>query len=330
MQPTSCETPRMSAEFDLIARHFTRAAKRATLGVGDDCALISVASGCELAISTDTLVSGTHFFADADAEKLGHKALAVNLSDLAAMGAVPRYATLALTLPRADEAWLEKFSRGFFKLADQFEVELIGGDTTSGPLSITITVFGEIEKGRALRRDAAKPGDEIWVTGTLGGAALALLAMRNKLQIAASTLRAVEHRLHVPMPRIEFGRALVGVAHAAIDISDGLVADLGHICERSTLTAVIERAKVPMSAGLLGVRADLRDECALAGGDDYELCFTAPESQRAVIETIAAKTGVAATCIGRMHAPGGEKMVTVSDENNRDVTPAQTGFDHFA
>lgn len=320
----------MSAEFDLIARYFTRPAAHAHLGVGDDCALISVADGCELAVSTDTLVAGTHFFADADPEKLGHKSLAVNLSDLAAMGAAPHYATLALTLPTVDAAWLEKFSRGFFALADRYEMELIGGDTTSGPLAITITVMGEIAKGRALRRDGAKEGDDVWVTGALGGAALALLSMQNKLHVAISTFRAVENRLHLPAPRVEMGRALVGVANAAIDISDGLLADLGHICSRSRLAATIERALVPMSAGLLGIRADLRDACALAGGDDYELCFTAPLANRQAIEQCSAETGVAVTRIGRMHARADTAQVTVIDENNRDVTPAKTGYTHFA
>jgi thiamine-monophosphate kinase len=320
----------MSAEFDLIARYFTRPVKRASLGVGDDCALITVSGDCELAISTDTLVAGVHFFADADPEKLGHKSLAVNLSDLAAMGALPHYATLALTLPAVDAAWLEKFSRGFFKLADRYALELIGGDTTAGPLSITITVMGEIEKGCALRRDGAKDGDDVWVTGSLGGAALALLSMQEKLPVAMSTFRAVEHRLHQPMPRVDMGRALIGTAHAAIDVSDGLVADLGHICERSHLAATIDRAAVPISAGLLGIRADLRDQCALAGGDDYELCFTASPAQRAAIESAGASTGVAVTRIGRMHARAGIALVSVIDENNRDVTPANAGFDHFA
>lgn len=320
----------MSAEFDLIARYFTRPVTRAHLGVGDDCALISVADGCELAVSTDTLVSGTHFFADADAEKLGHKSLAVNLSDLAAMGATPRYATLALTLPTVDAMWLEKFSRGFFALADRHEMELIGGDTTSGPLAITITVMGEIAKGRALRRDAAKEGDDVWVTGSLGGAALALLSMQNKLPVAVSTFRAVEDRLHLPQPRVEMGRALVGVAHAAIDVSDGLIADLGHLCARSQLAATIERALVPMSAGLLGIRADLRDACALAGGDDYELCFTVPPANRQTIEKLGAEIGVAVTRIGHMHARAEGALVTVIDENKRDVTPAKTGYTHFA
>jgi thiamine-monophosphate kinase len=209
-----------------------------------------------------------------------------------------------------------------------YDVELIGGDTTSGPLSMTLTVFGEIEAGRALRRDAAKEGDDIWVSGALGGAALALMSMQNKLQVAISTFRAVEDRLHKPAPRVALGQALLGVAHAAIDVSDGLVADLAHICERSNLAAAIERAAVPLCAGLLGVRADLRDACALAGGDDYELCFTAPPAARATVESAAQTCGTAVTRIGKMIASE-KHTVTVIDENGRDVTPVDIGFDHF-
>jgi thiamine-monophosphate kinase len=319
----------MVAEFDLIARFFTKPTTHAALGIGDDCALLRLAAGSEFAVSTDTLVEGTHFFRDADAEKLGHKSLAVNLSDLAAMGATPRYAMLALTLPETSVDWLEKFSRGFFALADRHAVELIGGDTTRGPLSITITVFGEVAQGRALRRDAARADDDVWVTGALGGAALALAAIEERIPVAISTLRAVEGRLHTPEPRVAIGQALLGVAHAAIDVSDGLIADLTHIAERSQLAATIARASVPMSAGLLGVRADLRDACALAGGDDYELCFTAAQSQRAAIEKIAETTGVAVTRIGHMHARGEGALVKVLDERGADVTPSRTGYKHF-
>jgi thiamine-monophosphate kinase len=303
------------------------------LGIGDDCALIKVATGCELAISTDTLVEGVHFFAGANAEKLGHKSLAVNLSDLAAMGATPRYVILALTLPTIDAEWLAAFSRGFFALADEFDVELIGGDTTRGPLSITLTIMGEVEAGRALRRDGAMVGDDIWVSGTLGGAALALTHMQNKIQLQPHIFLRVEDRLHRPSPRIALGKTLLGAASAAIDISDGLVADLGHICERSKLSAVIERDLLPLASSLMSVRADLREglinECALSGGDDYELCFTAPVAARAAIEIAGAKCGVAVTQIGSMKILDQNRLVKVIDGSGQDVSPKKSGFDHF-
>ncbi|HEX9391830.1 MAG TPA: thiamine-phosphate kinase [Usitatibacteraceae bacterium] len=324
----------MTPEFSLIERFFTRPAAtpgRALLGIGDDCALIRATAGEALAISTDTLVAGTHFFADADAGKLGHKALAVNLSDLAAMGATPRYVTLALTLPHIDEVWLAAFSRGFFALADVWQVELIGGDTTRGPLSMTLTVLGAVEAGRALRRDGAKAGDEVWVSGTLGGAALALLHLQAKIVLAPRPLAVAEERLHRPLPRTQLGQDLLGIATAAIDISDGLLADLGHICERSRLAASIERAAIPMSPALLGVRADLRDACVLAGGDDYELCFTAPAAQRTRIEALAGTLALSLTRIGVMQAPdGGKALVRVFDEKRHEVTPAAVGYDQFA
>jgi thiamine-monophosphate kinase len=320
----------VTPEFDLIQRYFTRPTSRVAIGIGDDCALLDVTAGKSLAVSTDTLVSGVHFFADASPEKLGHKALAANLSDLAAMGAHPRYVTLALTLPAIDHNWLRDFARGFFALADTHGVELIGGDTTRGPLSITLTVLGEVDQAHALRRDRARPGDDIWVTGSLGGAALALQHIQGKLTLPGKVFSSVEDRLHRPTPRIAVGTALCGIAHAAIDVSDGLLADLGHICERSNLSATIARDRIPMSAGLLGVRADLRDACALAGGDDYELCFTAPVAAREQIEAIGQAYGVAVTRIGNMLVAKGECRVTVTDEKGAPVTLSAAGFDHFS
>ena len=222
----------MLSEFELIAKYFTPTVANAVLGVGDDCALLRVSPGCELAVSTDTLVSGTHFFPDADAEKLGHKALAVNLSDLAAMGALPRYVLLALTLPKVDEPWLAQFSRGFLRLASEFGVELIGGDTTRGPLSITLTVMGEVGVGCALRRDGAQDGDDIWVSGELGAAALALKHLQGSTTLQNDVFSAAAERLYCPSARVALGRALIGIAKSAIDVSDGLAADLGHLCER--------------------------------------------------------------------------------------------------
>ncbi|MEP7154946.1 MAG: thiamine-phosphate kinase [Betaproteobacteria bacterium] len=318
----------MTPEFDLIARYFTRPVKHASLGVGDDCALFELTPGHELAVSTDTLVSGVHFFADADPFKLGQKALAVNLSDLAAMGATPKYVTLALTLPSIDAGWLSEFSRGFFRLADEADVDLIGGDTTRGALSMTLTVFGEVPSGKALRRDRAQAGDDIWVSGSLGGAALALKHLQGSVALQPPIAERALERLHMPAPRHLLGQDLLDVAHAAIDISDGLVADLTHICERSKLAATIEWAQVPLSPALLSVGPELRIPCALAGGDDYELCFTASEKNRVAIEAVAAKIAVPLTRIGKMHT--GESNVTVLDERGALLSIGASGFDHFA
>ena len=318
----------MSPEFALIEKYFTRPARNATLGVGDDCALIGVAAGCALAISTDTLVSGTHFFADADPQKLGHKALAVNLSDLAAMGAKPRYVTLALTLPSIDENWLAAFAGGFFSLADEHCVELIGGDTTRGPLSITITALGEVGVGQALRRDTAKDGDDIWVSGDLGGAALALRHLQGAVALPPDVFASAAARLHTPTPRIALGRALVGVAGSAIDISDGLVADMVHICERSKLSARIDWAMVPLHPALQTVDRELQIACGLTGGDDYELCFTAPEAMRHELLRISSVTGLALSRIGTMRR--GEPTVHVHDEHGAEINICLAGFDHFA
>ena len=323
----------MMSEFDLIARYFTRPTKRARVGIGDDCAVIAPTPGMEMAISTDTLVSGVHFFADADAEHLGHKALAVNLSDLAACGALPRFATLALTLPSVDAEWLRNFSLGFFALADEHDIELIGGDTTKGPLSITITVMGEIEPGRAIRRNGANAGDAIWVSGELGEAALALMRLtvdRTKPHRLPNVSEAGLRRLTRPTPRVELGRALVGVASAAIDLSDGLLADLGHIAENSMLGATIARSHIPVPRAFSSLSSELFAAAVLAGGDDYELCFTAPPEAHEQIETISETLDVKLTCIGHVHARrAGVPLVMVQNALGEDVTPTRTGFDHF-
>ena len=318
----------MSPEFALIAKYFTRPAKNATLGIGDDCALIGISAGCELAVTTDTLVSGTHFFADADPQKLGHKALAVNLSDLAAMGAQPRYVTLSLTLPLINENWLAAFARGFFSLADGHRVELIGGDTTRGPLSITITALGEVGVGQAIRRDTAKDGDDIWVSGDLGGAALALRHLQATVALPVEIFESAAGRLHTPTPRIALGRALLGIANSAIDISDGLVADMAHICERSKLSARIDWAVVPLHPALQAVDRELQIACALTGGDDYELCFTAPDTMRHELLRISSVTGLALSRIGTMRR--GEPSVHVHDERGAEINICSAGFDHFA
>ncbi len=315
-------------EFRLIARHFVRPVSGVVLGIGDDCALVRPSADRELAISTDTLVSGRHFFADADPYGVGHKALAVNLSDLAAMGAAPRWVTLALTLPHIDEAWLSELSRGLFSLADLHGVALIGGDTTRGPLSLTLTVIGEVPPGQALRRDEAKAADDIWVSGSLGDAALTLAHLQGRIQLGHEDFQSIAHRLHCPVPRIALGLALRGVAHAAIDISDGLVADLRHICQRSGCAAQLFLEALPRSRVLQSVAEPLNHECLLSGGDDYELCFTASPLQRAKIDDIARALTLGLHRIGFMVE--GEAEVKVVDREGKCFQPVKAGFDHFA
>ena len=267
------------SEFTLIQRYFetqTQVRGDVILGIGDDCALLKVPSDASLAVSLDMLVAGVHFFADADPEGIGHKALAVNLSDLAAMGASPAWITLALSLPKADAAWLEGFCRGLFALATRFQVQLIGGDTSRGPLTISIQAHGFVPQGKALRRSGARPGDRVYVTGTLGDAALALASTRGQVTIPGAYQAYLQARLERPTPRILQGLGLRGLASAAIDISDGLAQDLGHILERSGVGARLNVDRVPRSGALndcLDAAAAL--PLALTGGDDYELCFTA-------------------------------------------------------
>jgi thiamine-monophosphate kinase len=315
------------SEFSLIQRYFTRNTPGAVLGVGDDAALLSVASGLELAISTDMLVSGTHFFPNANPRLLGHKVLAVNLSDMAAMGAQPRWATLALALPTVDEVWLAQFSDGFFALAEEFQVELIGGDTTKGPLNLSVTILGVAPQGQALRRDAAKPGDEIWVSGKLGDAALALAHLQGKLKLDETVFKAVAMALHRPQPRVALGLALRGLAHSAIDVSDGLLADLGHILENSKVAAELQFSALPVSAHLTPyLQQDFGQHCVLAGGDDYELCFTAPAIHHEKLEKISAQMSLPLSCIGKIVTGKG---CTVRAANGSEMTIKDTGYDHF-
>ena len=320
------------SEFELIKRYFTYPAPGARLGVGDDAALVRVRAGMELAISTDLLVAGRHFFRDADPRQLGHKALAVNLSDMAAMGATPRWATLSLALPKAEGPWLRAFADGFMRLARKHGVDLIGGDTTRGTLTICVQIMGEVPAGQALLRAGARPGDEIWVSGCLGDAALALAALKKRMGLKRRELAAVERRLHAPTPRIALGQALRKLANSAIDISDGLVADLGHICERSRVAAVIRFECLPASAvmkrylGLPTARAAL-----LAGGDDYELCFTAEPARHQTILGIAHRIGLKLTCIGtvRRRPTRAAPAVTVVARDGRPMDVKHRGFDHF-
>ncbi len=314
----------MTPEFGLIAKYFSRPVRRALLGGGDDCALLPP-TALATAVSTDTLVSGVHFFPDVMPASLGHKVLAVNLSDLAAMGATPRAFTLALTLPRIDEPWLEAFASGLYALADEYDIELVGGDTTRGPLSITVTVMGEVDASLALRRDGAKPGDDMWVSGTLGGAALALEAIRAN---QTDLLSKVIDRLERPIPRIALGQALKGVATAAIDISDGLIADLGHIAERSSLGASVYWREVPIHAALARQETSVQQRCALSGGDDYELCFTASPQSREVISNISTSIGISLARVGAMTAE--RRDVRILDDAGNVVSLAASGFDHFS
>lgn len=318
----------MLSEFELIQRHFTRSAPDAVLGAGDDCALLQPSAGMQLAVSTDTLVADVHFFADADPQQLGWKCLAVNLSDLAAMGATPRWATLALTLPEVDDDWLAAFATGLYRCADQFGVSLVGGDTTRGTLSITLTVLGEVPPHQALRRDGAQPGDEIWVSGTLGDAALALLVLQGRANLTDTDLATLAAHLHTPTPRVELGLALRGLASSAIDISDGLLADLGHILTRSGTGAVIEYARLPLGEIVDDYAAHPQfDACVLSGGDDYELCFTVPAAHHRTLEEIAARLGVRVTAIGSIRAEPG---LIVRDAQGQTLDMRHTGYDHFA
>lgn len=320
----------MLTEFDLIARYFTRPshrASRAALGIGDDCALLEPSPGMQLAISSDMLVEGRHFFAGAHPIELGHKCLAVNLSDLAAMGATPVAFTLALSLPEAKEEWLAGFSKGMFMLADEHGCELIGGDTTKGPLNICITIFGELPSGQALRRDAAQPGDDIWISGTLGDARLALAGYRQEIVLDSATIEAAALRMHAPMPRIGLGIALRGIAHAAIDISDGLLGDLGHILERSAVGAALDADALPAGPTLLQQSQSMRRRFMLAGGDDYELCFTAPPAKRDAVMAAAQAANTPVTRIGMIGAGAGLRVID-GDGNPLDLQ--LRSFDHFA
>jgi thiamine-monophosphate kinase len=320
----------MLSEFDLIAKYFTRPTHRTdrvALGVGDDCALLAPSPGMQLAISSDMLVEGRHFFPNADPALLGHKCLAVNLSDLAAMGAEPVAFTLALSLPEARAEWLAPFSAGLLALADRHECELIGGDTTKGPLNICITIFGEVAPGQALRRDGARPGDDIWISGTLGDARLALAAYRNELTLAPLELETAAERMHAPMPRVALGLALRGIAHAAIDISDGLIGDLTHVLKRSQVGATLRADALPAGPMLARQTLDLRRRFALAGGDDYELCFTAAAARRDQILAAAHSAGTAVTRVGIIEAEPGLRL---ADASGALLDLQLTSFDHFA
>jgi thiamine-monophosphate kinase len=334
-------------EFDLIERYFKAPARAmqqrdscnkdiqlVQLGIGDDCALLQPSPGMQLAISSDMLVEGRHFFADVDPYKLGHKALAVNLSDLAACGAKPLAFTLALALPQANAAWLEPFSHGLLTLAAQHNCHLIGGDTTQGPLNICITVFGEVPKQQALLRSGAKAGDDIYVSGTLGDARLALEALRGNLTLPVEALTAAKTRLETPPPRVALGMTLRGIASSAIDVSDGLLGDLGHILKQSNVGAVIDTT---IATDLIATKAintpakcqftsQKQLEFVLAGGDDYELAFTAPVAMRDAVQAASTASATKVTRIGSVEAELGMRLV---DAKRQSLVNDFGSWDHF-
>jgi thiamine-monophosphate kinase len=331
-------------EFDVIQRFFktqselmlASSPRSISLGIGDDCALLKANPYEEIAITSDMLVCGRHFFINANPEWLGWKALAVNLSDLAAMGAKPLGFTLALALPQADPVWLEAFSKGLFRIANAYSCPLIGGDTTAGPLNICITAFGSIPQEKAIRRSGALEGDDIWISGTVGDARLSLAALRHEITLSKTDLALIETRMHQPIPRVELGIALREIAHAAIDISDGLLGDLRHILKQSGKDAEIFLDRLPQSATLLKQSLDIQNQYAACGGDDYELCFTAPANKRDTISKISAKLDLPLTQIGNIKRMQNDipeiKLINRNGEalNHEEVNHLLKSFDHFA
>jgi thiamine-monophosphate kinase len=313
-------------EFDLIARIRARCATRddVVLGIGDDAALLQPPAGMQLAVAMDTLNAGVHFPDETSPADIGWKALAVNLSDLAAMGATPAWCTLSLSLPRGDAAWIDAFLDGFLELANAYGVALVGGDTTRGPLSVCVTAHGFVEAGSALRRSGARVGDDIWVSGTLGDAAAALA----QLQAGSGVDPVLRVRLDRPAPRVALGRALRGIANACIDVSDGLLADLGHVCAASGVGSEIELMALPTSAMLRNTfDAETRRVLQATGGDHYELCFTAPEAKRSDVEHAARESGIEVARIGRIVDGEG---VAAFDTGGKAWTPPRRGFAHFS
>ncbi|HWL28641.1 MAG TPA: thiamine-phosphate kinase [Burkholderiaceae bacterium] len=316
-------------EFDLIARYFSRPAPAGFLGVGDDCALFGVTPGHQLATSTDLFIEGRHFLAGADPAAVGHKALAVNLSDLAAMGARPLACLLSLSLPRVDEAWLEAFASGFYALADQAACPLVGGDTTRSPAGIVInvTVMGEVRPEQALLRSGAKVGDDIWVTGELGAPDIALQLLQGRLPADTALLESTRPALEKPLPPWRFAQQLAGVAHAALDISDGLAQDLDHILAASRCGAELDCDALPLAPALQGLDSAVVRRAALTGGDVYQLCFTAAPERRESIAGLARDAGTRVTRIGHIKSQPGLRIVTA---DNTAVVLDAAGFDHFS
>lgn len=319
--------PSAASEFELIRRHFSRPCAHTTLAGGDDAALLQPRAGMQLAVSTDMLVAGTHFFADTDPAGLGWKALAVNVSDLAAMGAAPRWALLSLALPVADEAWIAAFADGFYACAARYGVDLAGGDTTRGPLNLSVTIIGEVPPARAVTRGGGRPGDDLWVSGQPGLAALGLAMLRGQFRPDRDGERCLD-ALHRPQPRVELGLALRGVASAMLDVSDGLLGDLGHILEQSRCGAFVELDRLPVAA-LLATGADpvLAQRCLLRGGDDYELLFSAPPAERTTLAGLSQRLALPLTRIGCLTEPG---SLLLRHADGRLEPASAAGYDHFA
>lgn len=325
-------------EFDLIERFFKQRSvdhpnSAIALGIGDDCALINPSNHQHIAISTDMLVEGRHFLVGADPYLLGRKCLAVNLSDLAAMGANPLGFTLAIAMPEVKVDWLESFSNGLWDMANEHDCQLIGGDTTAGPLTISITIFGEVSKDKSLGRNKAQVGDDIWVSHQVGDARLSLGALRQEWALSAEEFSAVSQRMHNPSPRTKLGQSLVGIAHAAIDISDGLLGDLSHILRQSSVSAEVLIDQVPCSKTLNSKSIELQRLCKLTGGDDYELCFTAPKNKSSQLEELSASSGLALTKIGSITEQA-EKLIRLIDSNGQELSSSLSeqylkSFDHF-
>lgn len=317
----------MASEFALIERYFARPTPQAVLGPGDDCALLSPSPGMELAITTDMLVSGTHFLPDTDPYQLGWKTLAVNVSDLAAMGSLPRWVLLAGSLPKADEAWIAAFADGLFACAKRYSVDLVGGDTTRGPLNLCVTALGEVPRGSALRRDGAQVSDDLWVSGWPGLAALGLAHLQGRTVLSEPLAARCIAALQKPLPRVNLGLALrqAGLANSAVDVSDGLLADVGHIAKRSQLDIEVFETQLPCLPE--GADVALARACQLGGGDDYELAFTAPAGKRVDLAALAATLDLPLWRIGRVVA--GQGVVRLLDESGQIVKPVHRGFDHF-
>ena len=317
-------------EFDLIAHYFARQpVTRAdvALGIGDDAAVLNVPQDQQLVVSTDTLVAGVHFSESTEALFIGHKSLAVNLSDMAAMGATPAWFTLSLSMPQVDTKWLEDFCKGMFALARQYDIALVGGDTTRGPLTIGIQIMGLVPHGQALQRIGARPGDRVYVTGLLGEAALGLRVLQQQLKLPEEFRANVLQQLHRPLARVQVGLDLRGLASACIDISDGLVADLGHVLTASKVGARIELQRLPLSPAYDAAFDQVGWEAALSGGDDYELCFTIPAEHETAFRKASTRFGVSCSYIGDIEAEPGFRIL---DDKGELYQSVQAGFDHFA
>jgi len=319
----------MSNEFDIIQKYFTRFPLRedVSLGIGDDAAIVIPPADQQLVVTVDTLISGVHFPESASAESVGHKSLAVNLSDLAAMGATPRWFTLALSLPEADENWLHAFSRGMQELANRYHTALIGGDTTKGPLSITVQALGTVVSGHGVKRNGARPGDDIYVSGTLGDAGLGLASIKKQLALAETDQARCVARLDFPEPRLQLGNSLLTIATSMIDCSDGFVADLGHILEQSGVGAEIELSRLPLSTVVQRhVNATADWSLPLSAGDDFELIFTAPAQNRNEIAGLIDSLDCTVTAVGRITQSSG---LLLRQKNGELYQPEKSGYLHF-